>query len=330
MTRQPLVSVIIPVHNGDKYLNQCLEALARSSYKNYEIIVVDDASTDNSAEIARKRAITVLQLPRQSGPAAARNYGAQKGQGEILFFIDSDVLVQPNTITQIVTDFLENPNIVAVFGSYDNTPAEKNFLSQYKNLYHHYIHQRSCLDASTFWAGCGAILREIFQTVGGFDQNKYSKPAIEDIELGYRLKNKGYQILLDKTLQVKHLKFWNLTSLLRADIFYRAVPWSKLILENQQMINDLNLQTPHKISAGLVGLSLGILPFSFFKPELLYSILFLLTIIFVLNYELYKFFFNRKGLKFVILAFPLQLLYYFYSGVTFVLCWGIYHLFKRQ
>ena len=330
MSRQPSISVIIPVYNGSHYLKQCLDALTASSYQSYEVIVVDDHSTDESAEIARKRGTVVLQLPYQSGPAAARNYGAKRAQGDILFFLDSDVLVQRETVARVAANFMENPDIAAVFGSYDNDPAGKDFLSQYRNLFHHYVHQQSNSEAVTFWAGCGAIRREVFEKAGGFDQKRYTRPEIEDIELGYRMRHMGYRILLDKELQVKHLKQWRLGSLLRADIFCRAVPWSKLILESRQMIRDLNLQISDRISAGLVGLSAGLLPFVLFEPWLLSTVLLLLTIIFILNFKLYQFFINRKGLRFFALAFPMHLLYYFYSGVTFVLCWCLYIIPVRR
>ncbi len=320
---------VIPVYNASQYLDRCLEAITTSSYSSYEVIVVDDGSTDNSVDIARKRGVRVVQLSHQSGPAAARNSGAKQAQGEILFFLDSDVLVQQDTIARVAANFQEHLNIGAVFGSYDDSPAADNFLSQYKNLFHHFVHQQSRAEAVTFWAGCGAIRREVFQKVGGFDQRRYLQAEIEDIELGYRLRRMGYRILLDKHLQVKHLKEWNFVSLLRADILYRAVPWSKLILESQGMVNDLNLQTSHRISAGLVGLSVLLFPFSLFEPRLLYCILFLVGIIFILNHELYDFFLHRKGLKFLVLGFPLHLFYYFYSSITFGLCWGM-HTFLRK
>ena len=324
MNSQPFISVIMPVYNGSQFLNQCLDALMASSYQSYGIIVVDDASTDNSAEIARSKGAKVLQLPQQSGPAAARNCGAQEAQGDILFFVDSDVLVRRETIARVAADFMENPGIAAVFGSYDDDPAEKDFLSQYRNLFHHYVHQHSSNKAVTFWAGCGAIRGDVFKRLGGFDQKQYTRPEIEDIELGYRMRRDGYRILLDKQLQVKHLKRWTLVSMLRADIFCRAIPWSKLILERRQMVNDLNLQTSDRISAGLVGVAAGILPFSLFESQLLYAIFLLLGFIFVFNRKLYAFFLKRKGLKFVALAFPMHLLYYLYSGITFVLCWCSY------
>ena len=321
MSTRQLVSIIIPVYNDAQHLDQCIAAVKRSSYPSFEIIVIDDGSTDASSQVARNHGAFVFQLQRQSGPAAARNYGAKKAKGDILLFIDADVLVQEETIARVVYDFEEHPEIGALFGSYDDDPFEKNFFSQYKNLLHHYVHQISSREAVTFWAGCGAVRKEIFHIVGGFDETKYLRPCIEDIELGYRLRKSGYQILLDKEIQVKHLKKWNLKSLIRTDIFNRAIPWSKLILENQEMVSDLNLQTSQKLGTGLMGVVILILPISLLMPKLLYLAAFLLVTIFFINHKLFSFFFSRKGVQFTIIAFAMYMLYYIYSGASYASCW---------
>ena len=329
MNSQPLISVIIPVYNGEKFLPRCLDALKSTSYQQYELIVVDDCSTDRSDEISRDKGALVLRTSRQSGPGAARNLGAQEAHGEVLLFVDADVVVKPDTLERVAADFMDHPEVAAVFGSYDDEPAEKNFISQYKNLFHRFVHQQARSEAETFWAGCGAVRRDAFLALAGFDAERYPRPAIEDIELGYRMRSKGHRILLDKQLQGKHLKRWTLRSMLHADIFGRAVPWSMLIFESKGMVNDLNLQTTDRLSAGLLGLSLLILPFSVLKPQLLLLIVVLLAIIPILNHKLYRFFFHRKGLAFAMLAFPLHLLYYLYSAVTFLLCWFTY-FFRQQ
>jgi glycosyltransferase involved in cell wall biosynthesis len=330
MKQRPLVSIIVPMYNAAPYLERCFTAIRESSYSLYEIIVVDDCSTDNSLEISRKNGAMVFQLPRQSGPSAARNYGADRAQGDILFFVDSDVLIQKDAVERVVGDFAAHPDIVAVFGSYDRDPAEKNFISQYKNLLHHFVHQQSSSEAVTFWAACGAVRKEIFHAAGGFNQSQYKRPCIEDIELGHRIKRMGYRILLDKELQVKHLKGWRLKSLLYTDIFCRAVPWTRLILESKEMPNDLNLQTSQKISAGLVGLIILMLPLSVFMPELIYCILFLLAVIFIINHKFFIFFLQRKGFAFLFPAFAMHLLYYSYSGLTFVVCWILHKIQRLQ
>jgi hypothetical protein len=119
-------------------------------------------------------------------------------------------------------------------------------------------------------------------------------------------------------------------SMLHADIFCRAIPWSMLMFENKDVLNDLNLQTTDRISAALLGLSLLILPFSILMPQLLLLIVVLLALIPVLNHKFYRYFIHRKGLLFAILAFPLHLFYYFYSSVTFVLCWLKHHFGHKK
>jgi glycosyltransferase involved in cell wall biosynthesis len=335
MDKQPFISVIVPVYNGSKYLNRCLDALIASSYKPFEIVVIDDASTDDSAGISGKSGVTVLRLSHRSGPAAARNYGAQKARGDILFFVDSDIMVQRDTIAQVAADLMENPHISAVFGSYDDSPDATDFLSQFRNLFHHFIHQHSHEEAKTFWAGCGAIYREVFYLFEGFDEHRFPKPSIEDIELGFRMWKSGYRILLDKELKVKHLKRWEWHSWLKTDIFWRAVPWSQLILESGFLPRDLNLQISHRISAILVSLLILMILIAFSDVFFfgittgglffMVSVL-LIAILLFLNRELYTFFLEKRGVKFMTYTIPVHFLYYFYSGSSFVICWILHKL----
>jgi GT2 family glycosyltransferase len=326
----PVVSIIVPVYNGGAHLDRCLSAIRQSTCTQYDLIVVDNGSTDNSVAIAKSHGAIVLHCPGPSGPGAARNTGAKGATGMILFFVDADVVIRPDTTTRIVEHFQLNTEVAAVFGSYDDNPPASNFLSQYKNLLHHFVHQEGNRDASTFWGGCGAIRKNVFQTVKGFDQDRYPNPSIEDIELGYRLRSQGYHILLDKDLQVTHLKEWRLKSLLRADILYRAVPWSKLILESHGMINDLNLQGSQRVCGGLACLIFLLLPFIWVHP-LVALILFVLSItVFIVNRKLFLFFLNRKGVRFLFLAFPMHLVYYLYSVMTFVLCGAQFALQGKQ
>jgi hypothetical protein len=103
----------------------------------------------------------------------------------------------------------------------------------------------------TFWTGCGAIRRQVFLDSGGFDENHYPAPAIEDIELGYRLFQANRKLALNADIQVKHLKHWNLRSMIATDFFRRAIPWSELILRWGRMPNDLNLRSSQRISVVL-------------------------------------------------------------------------------
>ncbi len=320
MVERLFISVIVPVYNGGEALRRCLRALNASTYQEYELIVVDDFSTDPSADIARDEGAVVLKMDKQSGPAACRNLGAESAKGEVLLFVDADVVARKETLSRVAMDFLEHTDTAAVFGSYDTEPAQQNFLSQYKNLLHHFVHQSSETEASTFWAGCGAIRREIFFSVGGFDSKKYPRPSIEDIELGYRLRNKGHRILLDKGLEVKHLKKWTWQSLLGADIFCRAIPWTELILDTGKTVNDLNLRNSQRISAFLAGLLVPAAFLSFFSLDYIFLISFLLLVVWWINRRLFGFLYRQRGLKFSVGAFFMHLLYFLYSGSAYTFC----------
>jgi glycosyltransferase involved in cell wall biosynthesis len=315
----PQLSVIVPVYNGGAQLTRCIEALLASDFSDCEIIIVDDNSSDGSAAAWRTRGIEVIRLASRRGPAAARNCGASKACGQVLLFVDADVAVRRDTLSSVAAFFREHGNVAALFGSYDTEPAAENFVSQYKNLLHHFIHQRSSAEAETFWAGCGAIRREAFEAVGGFDEGKYSRPSIEDIELGYRLRRKKFEIILDRDLQVKHLKRWTLPSLLRADIFNRALPWSQLIMEDGGMINELNLRISDRISTALGGLAVVLFILSYFNAVLLVGMLAMLTAVFLLNLRFFRFFKTRRGVWFSVKAFAMLLIYYLYSGIVFAL-----------
>ena len=320
------ISVIVPVYNGGPQLARCLDALCSSDFRCYEIIVVDDHSTDGSAAEGCWRGLRVLQLAARSGPAAARNHGARCAHGDVLLFVDADVVMRPDTLGRIAALFDERPDVTAAFGSYDDAPDAPGFVSQYKNLLHHFVHQRSSSEAGTFWAGCGAVRRATFESVGGFDEGRYARPSVEDIELGYRLRRAGFHVVLDRGLQVKHLKRWTLLSLLRTDIFNRALPWSRLILESGGLVNDLNLRVRDRVCAGLVGLAFASLALSYFSPLLLAGAMGALAAAFLLNLDLYRFLVARRGVWFAARSFAMQCLYYFYSGVVFALCSGTHAL----
>jgi GT2 family glycosyltransferase len=208
----PSVSVIVPAYNSSRELRECLSALSRSVPPPLEIIVVDDASTDDTSSVATEHGAIVLRLARNAGPAAARNAGGRAAQGDIVLFVDSDVVVAPEAIRRVVKAFEDDPALAAVFGSYDRRPRAPGLVSQYRNLLHRYTHQIGNPEAGTFWSGCGAIRRSVFVGVGGFDAARFPRPSIEDIELGNRLRIAGHRIRLDREIQGTHLKRWGLWS----------------------------------------------------------------------------------------------------------------------
>lgn len=325
---EPSISVIVPFHNAAAYLERCLDALARSRDCDYELILVDDGSTDSSPDIARRYGGRILTFPSARGPAFARNRGAETAAGRILFFTDADVICYPDTLARARAALDAGRDLAAVIGSYDDAPPARNFISRYKNLTHHWVHQNSLPEASTFWAGCGVIRREIFLKLGGFDES-YRTPSIEDIELGYRLKARGYRIALCRRLVVKHAKRWTFAGMLRSDILDRAIPWTVLQLTYGRIVNDLNVSRPQRAAAFFTCLAalLGVLGFC--SPWFLAGTAAALLPVIGWNHRLYRFYRDRGGWWFCLRAVAMHWLYYLYSTLAFGLGW-LKYLSRRR
>jgi GT2 family glycosyltransferase len=323
------LSVIIPVHNGANELRCCLQALAESARPPDEVIVVDDVSADTSGDVARQQGARVVRLEGlPHGPAFARNRGAEVAQGEVIVFIDADVSVHTDTLARVDRYLSEAPQIAALFGSYDANPPARGLVTRYKNLLHHYTHQRGRREAFTFWAGCGAIRRDVFAALGGFDEG-YARPSIEDIELGARLRRAGHAVWLCPDVQVTHLKRWTVTSLLRSDIFDRAIPWSRLLLQDAHMPADLNLDLASRLSALAAWGTVAFWLLGFWRAWLWIPALLTAMSLVVLNADLYRFFARQGGVAFAVGAAGLHGLYLLYSSLVFTLV-TVLERFKRR
>ncbi len=320
------ISIIIPVYHGGEAFRRCLESVDAFGALAHEVIIVVDGEDTESEAIAAAFGRKFLRQMVNAGPAFARNTGARQATGDVLFFLDADVAIGVQTLYQIQVAF-ENMALDALIGSYDDAPGAPNFLSQYKNLLHHYTHQCAKGRASTFWGACGAIRRSVFEHVGGFDE-QYRTPSIEDIELGYRLTRHGYRIDLNKHVQVKHLKRWGVRSLLKADFFYRALPWTQLIWRDRNFVNDLNLDTSSRLSVVSVYLMVGLMLVSPWCPALAILSVAFGGLLLCLNASVYRFFWQKRSLGFALKVVPWHWLYYAYSGIAFVI--GTFQYWRCQ
>ena len=317
------LSVIVPVHNGRDTLAACLAGLGRSSRPPDETIVVDDGSTDDSARLALAHGATLVTGMRgPRGAAWARNRGAEHASGSILVFVDADVVVHTDALARIAGVFASEPTLHALFGSYDDDPPHVDIPSRFKNLLHHYVHQHGNPRAGSFWAGCGAIQRETFLAAGGFDE-RYARPSIEDIELGVRLFRAGFAIRLCPEIQATHLKHWTLMNLWRTDIFARAVPWTRLVLREGRLPDDLNLSWRSRASACfawaalLFGGSSLIAPPGALASAAYVGVAAALGVSTALNAELHRFFLQRGGVRFAVGAWLLHHAYLLYGSAVF-------------
>jgi len=331
--KRPYLSVIIPAHQGERVLLLSLAALQASTLPReaWELIVVDDASTDGTDVVAAEHADTVIRLPgKPHGPAYARNRGFEVSRGDVIVFVDADVCVHADTLGKFAEIFATRPDVGAVFGSYDVNPPARGFISQYRNLLHHYHHQINSGVAQTFWAGCGAIRAEVFQAAGLYDEWHFWRPQIEDIELGNRIHALGHRILLRPDIQCAHLKHWTLRSMLVADLKDRGVPWARLLVAQGSALKSkvLNLKTREKICTVLVWAMLlfGVGAVAFDKPVLLFAAILCVLGVLVMNRSLYAFFERVRGFWFALGVIPLHVLYYCLNGVAAGYGWFLHEL----
>ena len=334
ISSRPYLSVIVPAHQAESLLPDTLGALMSSDLpkREWELIVVDDASRDQTALVAAEYADIVVRLSGDPhGPAFARNRGFEATSGEVLVFVDADVRIHPKSLRQLAEWFREHSDLGAAFGSYDDQPPAPGVVSRYRNLLHHYHHHRGAGNAGTFWAGLGAVRADIFEEVDKYDEWRYERPQIEDIELGRRIVRAGHRIVLDPTIQGTHLKHWTLYDVLRTDLLHRGVPWVTLILREGAGGNLLNVKVKEKVCVGLLGLACltPALSLVFGRWEVLGFVpLFLATII-ALNVDLYRFMYRHQGLGFLLSVMPLHLTFYLVSGLALVLG-NLMHLLGRE
>lgn len=318
ISNRPQISIIIPVHNGAATISQCLSSIGQSSFTNYEIIVVDDGSIDATADIAKRFPCRFYSFKTSRGAASARNYGAKQAEGKFLFFTDSDITIQQDTLQKIFDLLTSGTGFHAVIGSYTKQTPVKKFFSVFKNYCHHFTHQKSKEEALTFWTGCGAISREIFLKLEGFKES-YLSASIEDIEFGYRLSRQGYRIKLEKPIMVTHLKHYTFISLIRSDVLNRAVPWTNLMLQSHTFQSDLNTTFANAVSVFTVQIIPFTIILAMFHSDLLLVVSIEMIIFVLCNIDFYQFLLKNDTFCFTLKAVAMSFVYFYYSGLGLIL-----------
>ncbi len=278
---EPLVSIVIPARNAASELELCLKAIRSLNRDDVEVIVVDDASTDKTPEIADRFNCKILKQERQQGPGAARNRGSREASANIILFIDSDIIINKVTIPLIIKT-LSPEGVTAVVGMLDTDMPYRNISSQYFNLRKHYDYLLINDDLKNLYTSVTAIKKDIFLKAGGFNES-YTGASVEDAELGRRLVRLGHRIKLNKDIKVTHMKKHTLTSLIKSD-FMRAASFIKFLIRERLSGNIMKEKRFVSFRIGALGtvsivplmiLSLILLPFFSLGHTAFYLCLFL-------------------------------------------------------
>ena len=206
------LSVVIPVYNAEETLRICLESVLSCQGEWIEVIVVDDCSTDRSAEIAKEFPIKYLRTSINLGPGAARNRGAQVTTGDLVLFVDSDVIIKKNDIIEIKNYFkLEKDCQTVSFNFCPEYNVTKNFFTDYKNLYMNFILSKFKMNLNFVYGACCATRKK--GMILWPEDVRYT----EDSLWGYIQHSQGFKINLIQSIKLIHLKKYNFTKLLIND-----------------------------------------------------------------------------------------------------------------
>jgi GT2 family glycosyltransferase len=318
------LSVVIPFHRNVAVLRRVLAPFADRP-DSVELILAVDGSADDWKAAADAVSARAVVLPVTSGPAAARNRGAGIARGSVLVFVDGDVVAAPDALTRISEFFATFPHAAAVFGAYDESPDAPSFVSQYRNLSHRYVHCTTHREARTFWAGLGAVRADAFHAVGGFDES-FTRPCVEDIDLGYRLTAAGFQILVEPSIEGKHLKRWTLLSSISSDVRDRGIPWTQLLLGARSDQVDLNLTGRLRWSVVTAYVLVLLLVAAPFWPLALSLATIALGTLILLNLDYYRYFRRVRGPVFAVGVIPLHLVHHLCNGLSFGTGALLFHL----
>jgi len=315
------ISVIVPVYNRQDVIEKCLRGIRESSYKDYELIVVDCASTDKTFLISKIYADIVIESFHNPERTQARRRGAEASKGQVIVNIDSDVVIKPNTLAIIGDYFLQHQDVDALTGCLSKENPWPDFFSQYKNLYMYYNFKRLPENITFLYGSIYAVKRD------AWEGPEFDIKIADDTALGQRLVSEGRKVVFLKELEVVHLKKHNFISFIKNDflipfdwakIFIRYKGWKELGRNNLGFAHASKVQLLSVILAPAVFILLVIGGFNhfYFLPALLLSFVWSF-----LNVRFIKFLTQERGLVFGCQAFFITFLdnIIMFSGIV----WGM-------
>jgi len=249
-TGDPQFSVIVPTLNVARTLGRCLTSLIEAKEASLEIILVDDASSDETIALAQSFPVRLIRAENNLGPAGARNLGAQQARGEILVFVDADITVEADVFARLKAFFRQHPHAAAVSGVYSTNCPAQGFFARYKNYY--LVHSYSWMSGriGALNTSLAAVKKAVFLQIGGFDPQWREG---EDTILGSELTLTGHAVYLDPDLQMRHLKEYTFVELIKDD-FVKAYYMAKYLLGKTSRLPTLlfNRQGHHHSATQMI------------------------------------------------------------------------------
>jgi GT2 family glycosyltransferase len=321
------LSVVVPVRDNAATLGRALTAIRESGLKreNYELIVVDDSSSDASAIIAARHADIVVRLTGAGcGPAYARNRGIEIARGDIVAFVNPDVVLSRDTLPRMLSTLATRVDIAAVAASRDETSGAQNFASQYWNLLLGFGEQRHPEIGAHFETGCGAVRRRVLIAAGMYDEWRFGRECLEGLELGQRLQRAGYRLLLMRDLRVVYLKRWSVAKICR-EVWQRSALLTRsfgyqstsVSVPGEVVITLSRSLTPAVAVMGSASLAAAFVPPSFG----LIRDACVLVLILLGNLPVHRFYTRQKGLAFAIASAPLHVIIQGVAAVALCIGW---------
>lgn len=306
------ISVVIPNYNKASTIGLCLEAAFSSKYENFEVIVVDDKSKDNSVEIIKGFPCKLICLESHSGTSKARNIGAQNSTGEFIFFTDADCLLQPDTLSIVNRTLMPLPRHsppggkrgegVVLGGTYTRIPYDRDFFSIFQSVLVHYSETKKPENPDYIAAHAMIIHKNTFSKSGGFPED--FMPILEDVEFTHRLKRSGSRLVMSPEIQVQHIfNFTLLRSLFNA--YRKTTYWCTYSFGNRDILTDsgsASVELKTNVASFLLSISIFALWIPTQSPALLYLLPLLFFLNAVVNRNQLKLFYKTKGFLFAVSA----------------------------
>ena len=251
----PKVSVVIPNRNGSGTLAACLKAATEQDYPAFEIIVVDDASTDGSVEVIEGFPVRLIKFESQRGAAAARNSGAEAAMGDIIFFTDADCVMPPGTIQRVVEAYQNHPDKVTG-GTYCTEPYDPGFFNRFQAVFVNFSETKR--PRPDYIATHAMVIgKKVFEGSGGFNED--FMPILEDVEFSHRLRARGVRLVMQHGLEVRHIFGFNFARSLR-NAFKKTRYWVMYSLGNRDLYRDSGTASFElKLNTALWGVYMGLL-----------------------------------------------------------------------